>query len=253
MTSRLLVTGGTGTLGRLVVGRLRAADCEVRVLSRRSRASGAGVEYVTGDLAKDEGIASAVKGASVIVHLASDKKGDAEATRNLVRAVSAQDRAPHLVYVSIVGVDSLSFGYFRAKLASERIVADSGLPWTVLRATQFYDLILTGAQKAAKLPVVPVPSGFLVQPVDADEVAARLVELALGRPAGRVPDMGGPRVSSAAELVQGYLRAVQRRRRILQVWMPGIGPVRAGALLVSGRSPAAGRRTWEEFLAARLR
>ncbi|MGW1495704.1 SDR family oxidoreductase [Streptomyces sp. NPDC002402] len=253
MTSRLLVTGGTGTLGRLVVGRLRAADCEVRVLSRRSRASGAGVEYVTGDLAKDEGIASAVKEASVIVHLASDKKGDAEATRNLVRAASAQDRAPHLVYVSIVGVDSLSFGYFRSKLASERIVADSGLPWTVLRATQFYDLILTGAQKAAKLPVVPVPSGFLVQPVDADEVAARLVELALGRPAGRVPDMGGPRVSSAAELVQGYLRAVQRRRRILPLWMPGIGPVRAGALLVSAGSPAAGRRTWEEFLAARLR
>ncbi|WP_328666183.1 SDR family oxidoreductase [Streptomyces sp. NBC_00322] len=120
MTSRLLVTGGTGTLGRLVVGRLRAADCDVRVLSRRSRASGAGVEYVTGDLAKDEGIASAVKGASVIVHLASEKKGDAEATRNLVRAASSQDRAPHLVYVSIVGVDSLSFGYFRAKLASER-------------------------------------------------------------------------------------------------------------------------------------
>ncbi|MET7619061.1 SDR family oxidoreductase [Streptomyces sp. NPDC005408] len=255
MTSPLLVTGGTGTLGRLVVGRLRAAGCEVRVLSRRSRAPGAGVEYVTGDLAKDEGITSAVQGAAVVVHLASDKKGDAEATRNLVRAASAQDRPPHLVYISIVGVDSLSFGYFRSKLASEQIVAGSKLPWTTLRATQFYDLILTGAQKAAKLPVVPVPSGFLVQPVDADEVAARLVDLALGRPSGRVPDMGGPKVSSAAELIQGYLRATHRRRKVLPVRMPGTGPIRAGGLLVPDKpaGPAAGRRTWEEFLAARLR
>ncbi len=252
MTSPLLVTGGTGTLGRLVVARLRSAGREVRVLSRRSRPPVDGVEYVVGDLVKDDGIADAVKGVSVVVHCASDKKGDEEAARNLVRAAATQSPAPHLVHVSIVGVDGLSFGYFRSKLASERVVADSGLPWTLLRATQFYDLILAGVQKAARLPVVPVPSGFPVQPVDADEVAARLVELALGEPAGRVGDLGGPRVSSAAELIGGYLESIGRRRRILPLWMPGLGRIRAGGLLVEeAQSGELGRRTWEEFLAGR--
>ena len=73
----------------------------------------------------------------------------------------------------------------------------------------------------AKLPVIPVPSGFRFQPVDPGDVEARLVELTLGEPAGLVPDMGGPRVYGAAELLRGYLRATQRRRLIVPVWFPG--------------------------------
>ena len=108
----------------------------------------------------------------------------------------------HLVYISIVGVDQVSFGYMRSKLEAERIVAESGLPWTILRVTQFYDLILTGARTAQSLPLIPVPAGFLVQPIDPAEVAIRLVELALGEPVGRVPDMvarryRAPRTASA--------------------------------------------------------
>ena len=99
----------------------------------------------------------------------------------------------------------------------------------MLRATQFYDLLLTGAQKLAKWPVIPVPLGFRVQPIDPDEVAARLVELALGQALGRVPDMGGPQVSSFAELVRAYLEAKHRRRRVVHAWMPATGRIRAGA------------------------
>src|SRR5947207_15635818 len=153
-----------------------------------------------------------------------------------------------LVYVSVVGVDRVSYGYLRSKLESERIVADSGLPWTILRATQFYDLIRKGARQLAKLPVVPVPAGFVVQPVDPGDVAARLAELALSEPAGRVPDMGGPQVYSYAELVRSYLRATGRRRWVVPVRLPGIRAIRAGALLPEPDA-AAGRRTWEEFLA----
>lgn len=85
----------------------------------------------------------------------------------------------------------------------------------------------------AKLPVIPLPAGFRIQPVDADEVAARLVELTLGEPAGRVPDLGGPRVYGAAELLRGYLKASQRRRPIVPVWLPGKAAreFRAGANL----------------------
>jgi uncharacterized protein YbjT (DUF2867 family) len=108
------------------------------------------------------------------------------------------------------------------------------------------------AQQMAKLPVIPVPAGFRFQPVDTSEVAARLVELALGAPAGLVPDIAGPRVYAMAELVRSYLRAVHRQRPLVPIWLPGAAAaaVRAGANLAPER--AVGRRSWEDFLAERL-
>jgi uncharacterized protein YbjT (DUF2867 family) len=101
--------------------------------------------------------------------------------------------------------------------------------------------------------VIPVPAGFRFQPIDADEVAARLVELALGTPAGLAPEMGGPEVYEAADLVRGYLRANHQRRPIIPIWLPGKAAraFRAGANLAPDR--AVGRRTWEDFLAASVR
>ena len=97
MTSPILVTGGTGTLGSLVVRRLRDAGREVKVLSRRSHEAGDGIQYLTGDLATGEGIEPAVDGVAAIVHCAGNNKDDAGMTRNLVRAASSQTRLPHLV------------------------------------------------------------------------------------------------------------------------------------------------------------
>ncbi|MEO6890174.1 MAG: NAD-dependent epimerase/dehydratase family protein, partial [Ktedonobacteraceae bacterium] len=150
------------------------------------------------------------------------------------------------------GVDRAMFGYFASKLAAERVVVDSGLPWTILRATQFHDAILTVAQAMAKLPIVPAPAGFRFQPVDADEVAARLVQLTLGEPAGQAPDLGGPRAYTMADLLHGYLHANHRRRLIIPVWLPGKAAraYRAGANLTPDH--ADGTRTWEEFLADRV-
>ena len=260
VASPILVTGGTGTLGRLVVARLRDAGRDVRVLSRHGREGGEGIEFVTGDLAKGEGIGAAAEGAEIIVHCAGSSKGDDDKARHLVRAAS-QAGARHLVYISVVGadrvpmasgIDRVMFGYFGAKLGAERVVADSGLPWTTLRATQFHELTFTTVRQMAKLPVIPVPSGFRFQPLDAGEVAARLVELALGTPAGLVPDMGGPRVYPMADLVRGYLRARGKHRPIVPVRIPGQAAraLRDGANLAPDR--AVGRRRWEDFLAARV-
>jgi uncharacterized protein YbjT (DUF2867 family) len=256
---RVLVTGGTGTLGRLVVPRLRDAGREVRVLSRHHEAT-EGIELVTGDLGTGEGIDAAVEGTDIVVHLAGTTKGDEHKARHLVRAASRAG-VRHLVHISVVGadrvpvtsaVDRAMFGYFASKLAAEHVVADSGLPWTMLRATQFHDLTLKTVQQMARLPVVPVPAGFRFQPVDPGEVAARLVELALAPPAGLVPELAGPRVYAMADLVRGYLRASRRRRLLVPVRLPGNAAraFRAGANLAPDR--AVGRRTWEEFLADRV-
>jgi len=259
-TAPILVTGGTGTLGRRLVPRLRAAGYAVWVLTRHGRADEDGVRYVTGDLATGEGVDLAVDGVATIVHCAGGHTGDEDTTRTLVRAASRAG-APHLVFISVVGadrvpivsaVDRAMFGYFGSKLAAERVVAGSGLPWTTLRATQFHDLALTVVRQLAKLPVVPVMGGVRFQPVDTDEVAARLVELALGEPAGLVPDLAGPHVYSMAEVARGYLRASHRRRPILPIPLPGKAAraVRAGAIL--NLEQAVGKRTWEEFLADRV-
>jgi uncharacterized protein YbjT (DUF2867 family) len=264
MTLPILVTGGTGTLGRLVVSRLRAAGRDARVLSRGSHDAEAGIEFVEGDLLTGEGVDAAVSGVEVIVHCAGTAKGDGEKAETLVRAALRAGK-PHLVFISVVGTDRipvvglgrLSFAYFASKLAAERVVAGSGLPWTTLRATQFHDLILMTARGLAKLPVVPVPAGFRFQPIDADDVAARLVELALGEPAGLVPDLGGPRVYAMVDLVRSYLRASNRRRLLIPAWIPGKSAraVRAGANLVAKRGLRAGPtgvKTWEEFLVERV-
>ena len=256
----ILVTGGTGTLGRLVVARLREAGCDVRVLSRVSHQGGEGIEFVTGDLATGQGIEAALEGIEIIVHCAGSTKGDEAKARHLVKAALPAG-IRHMVYISVVGADKIPlasridramFGYFGSKLAAERVVAESGLPWTTLRATQFHDLILMTVRQMARLPLIPVPAGFRFQPVDAGEVAARLVELAFGTPAGLVPDMAGPRVYEMAELIRGYLRAAGKHRPMIPVRMPGRAAraFRAGANLAQDR--AVGQTTWEDFLVGRV-
>jgi len=258
MRSSILLTGGTGTLGRLLIPRLRAAGLPVRVLSRTSRPDSDGVEYVTADLATGAGVAEAVAGARTILHVAGSTKGDESKARHLVRAAAG---ATHLIYISVVGadrvpvvsgIDRAMFGYYAEKRGAEIVVSESGLPWTTLRATQFHELTLTVAQQMAKLPVIPVPAGVRFQPVDGAEVADRLVELALGAPAGLVPDIAGPRVYGMDELVRGYLRARGKRRLLVPVRFSGgaYRAIRAGAHLAPDR--AVGRRTWEEFLAAKV-
>ncbi len=261
VTSPLLVTGGSGTLGRQVVPLLVDAGCHVRVLSRRSQEPQDGVEFVVGDLTTGKGIDGAVDGVGTILHLAGAATGDEATTRTLVRAARSAG-ARHLVFISVVGADRIPvvgradramFGYFASKRAAERVVEDSGLPWTTLRATQFHDLALTTARQMAKLPVIPVASGVRFQPVDAGEVATRLVELVLGAPSGLVPDIAGPRVYGMDELVRSYLDATHRNRMIAPVRLPGKAAraIRAGANLAPDR--AVGHRTWEDFLTARVR
>ena len=251
MAQPVLVAGGTGRLGTLVVARLRDSGCEVRILARHEKPAPRDVTSFTADLRTGQGIEAAVAGVRAIIHCATSTKGDAEATRNLVQAASSAGSA-HLAYVSIVGIDHIaSWGYPKTKLQAEQIVAESGLPWTILRVTQFYDYCLTNVRRLCRSPVAPVPAGFTVQPVDPRDVAGRLVELALSEPVGRAPDMAGPQVSNWTDLLRDYLKASNRRRLVLPVRIPGTRAVRNGALLPPP-GHTVGSKTWQQFLATEL-
>ncbi|MEV0696820.1 NAD(P)H-binding protein [Saccharopolyspora sp. NPDC050389] len=248
MTKQVLVTGGTGRLGRALVPRLLDSGDDLRVLTRREHEQVAH-GWVVGDLRTGRGLAAAVADVDVIIHLATTNgRGDVAATRNLIEAAEAAGQ-PHLVYVSIVGIDKVALGYYRAKLACERLVERSGLPWTILRTTQFHDLITAICDAQRALPVNMAPSKVRFQPIDVTEVAGRLVAIADGPAAQRVPDLGGPEVRDAAELARTYLRAIGRRRPVWSVPLPGkaIRDYRAGHHLTPGR--AVGRVTFDDFLA----
>jgi uncharacterized protein YbjT (DUF2867 family) len=241
----ILVTGGTGTLGRLVSERLRAGGHEVRVLSRHSE------PYAVDLRAGGSGLHTALTGVDTVVHCATTPRGgDERAATNLVAAARRAGVA-HLVYISIVGVDRVPLGYYRSKLAVERLVEESGLGWTVLRATQFHDLVARVLQALTRMPVALLPAQVSDQPVEVAEVADRLARLAVGSPAGRVPDLGGPEVRTFESLARAYLGATGRRRAVVNVPFAGktYRAFRAGGHLAPEH--AAGTGTFEEYLAVR--
>jgi uncharacterized protein YbjT (DUF2867 family) len=241
MTKTILVTGGTGRLGALVVGLLEKAGHDVRVASRRRGAGLFTVDWKTGD-----GLAEAVTGADVVVHCAT-AFGDVELDRRLA-AASAAANVPHLLYISIVGVDKVPFKYYRTKFAAEQIIEQSGVPYTILRTTQFHDLIRVVLAVSGRLPLMFVP-GFAFQPIDVSEVAERFAGLAVGPPAGRVPDMGGPFVQPTKDMARTYLKAAGRRRLIVPFRLPGkaFRAFRAGWHHTPDH--ADGRVTFAEYLA----
>ncbi|GLW56421.1 SDR family oxidoreductase [Kitasatospora phosalacinea] len=246
---KILVTGGTGTLGRHVLPRLVGPGREVRVLTRRARPDTADVAYRVGDLVAGTGLDGALEGVDTVLHLAGGAKGDDTAARHLAAAMARAGGVRHVVMVSVIGAATMPLGWFRAKRDAELAVADSGVPWTVLRAAQFHDLVRDVAGKVGKLPVLPAPGGLRFEPVDARDVADRLVALTLAAPAGLVPDLAGPRDYAFADLVRSTLK---RRRPTLPVPLAGkVGRAYRNGENLAGADAVRGTRTWEDFLAGR--
>jgi uncharacterized protein YbjT (DUF2867 family) len=248
----VLVTGGRGTLGRLVVRHLTAAGVPVRLLSRRPRTADApqAVTWISGDQTDLVGMRAALDGVGAVVHCASNfvrSKEDLVGARVLIDAAAATGR-PHIVYISIVGVDRIPLGYYRIKQQVETMLQESGLPVTIQRATQFHELFLYATRRLSWSPLVPVPAGFRFQPIAADEVAAKLAALASGEAQGRVPDIGGPEVHRGEDLVEAGLHRLRKRRLVVPVPLPGktASAYRAGYNLTPEQPH--GRTTFTEFL-----
>jgi uncharacterized protein YbjT (DUF2867 family) len=239
----ILVTGGTGALGTPTVALLRAAGHEVRVLSRKS-----GDGRYLGDLTTGVGLAEALGGVDTVLHLATSAGSkDASQARNVVAASQAAG-VSHLVYISIVGVDQVPYFYYRAKLASEQAIEASGIPFTILRATQFHTLLSLVVQLQRRLPVIlslDIPD----QPIAAEEVAVRLVELVTAGPSGRVADIGGPEQIRLRYAIDTWQEAAGTRKRVWTLHLFG-KTIRA---LKTGRHmsglPGYGRETFGEYAA----
>jgi uncharacterized protein YbjT (DUF2867 family) len=147
----------------------------------------------------------------------------------------------------------MPIGYFRAKAAAEQAFIGSGVPWTVLRVAQLHDFVLPIVRSMARLPLLPAPGGLRFEPVERDEVAARLAEITLGAPAGRAPDLAGPEVLDLPQLAAAYAEALGRRRRpLLPLRLPGgVGRAYRAGDNLADPDAARGVRTWRAFLTQR--
>lgn len=251
---KILLTGGTGGLGREVVRAAEEAGHTVRIASRRARPDGvpATREWARMDMETGAGIREALDGADAVIHAASDPRRhavvDVAGTRRLAQAARAAG-TPHLVYVSIVGVDVIPFGYYRSKLAAEQILAASGVPHSILRATQFHSFVETMLAGAARAPLIlPLPTAFRFQSVDTAEAARRLVRAVEEGPRGRLPDFGGPEVLTLGEMAAAWKAARGIRKPTVHLPLPGA----LAAAFRAGRNtaPAGERGTlrWEDWL-----
>lgn len=263
--TRILVTGATGPLGRHTISRLLARNHQVRILTHHAiPSSQPDVEMVSGDLVTGDGLGAALDGIEVVIHLASNSQQalatDVGGTRNLLAAATSaratRPAPPHIVYISIVGVDRSNMPYYVAKHAAEALIAASGIPWSILRATQFHGFIASILRSLGidTQPEITVPADVRAQSVDVGEVAERLVTLAELGPLGHIAEIGGPQTLDLETMARTYLRvrdparAAQVRTGPLQSLM--YDAWRTGCNLAPDH--AFGVMTWEEYLTQSL-
>lgn len=209
---KIVVIGGTGLIGSKVVSTLRQQGHEVIAASPSS-----GVNAVTG-----EGLTEALAGAKVVVDVANSPSwADQDvldffesSTRNLA-AVELAAGVSHHVALSVVGTERLlSSGYFRAKLAQENGIKASPIPYTIVRATQFFEFVGSIAQSATDGETVRLPDAMM-QPIVSDDVASALADIALGEPQNTIIELAGPEPIRQDELVRQYLRAKHDPREVV--------------------------------------
>jgi uncharacterized protein YbjT (DUF2867 family) len=250
----VLVTGGTGTLGRHVVTRLRQSGHRARILSRQPRGH---VDAVQGDLSTGAGIERAVAGMDAIVHAATGarqslrSRGDLKGTERLIDAAH-EARIEHIVYISMVGIDQVPYPYYRTKLMVELLLRKNRVPWSILRATHFHNLMEVFLRGFSRVPgVTAIPFGWQFQPVEADEVAARAVDAVLGEPCGMLEDFGGPEIRDFKSIAEAWLNARKEHRVLmnLPLPLPFHRQFAEGRLLTPDHRQ--GRITFDEYLAER--
>jgi uncharacterized protein YbjT (DUF2867 family) len=209
---KIVVIGGTGLIGSKVVANLKQKGHEAL-----AAAPNTGVNTITG-----EGLREALAGAQVVVDLANSPSFEDKAAleffetsgRNLLAAEAAAGGVRHHVALSIVGIDRSDIGYFRAKVAQEKVIKTSGIPYTIIRSTQFLEFIRATADSSTDGNLVRISPG-LFQPIAAHDVAAIVTDVALAAPRNGIIEIAGPERAPFNEFVARYLKAVGDPRKVM--------------------------------------
>ena len=243
---KIVVIGGNGLIGTKLVKNLRQHGHQVVAASRSS-----GVNTLTG-----EGLAKALTGAQVVVDVANSPSFEDKAAmeffetagRNLLAAEAAA-KVGHHIALSVVGTDRLlASGYFRAKLAQENLIKASKTPYTIVRATQFFEFVGAIAQSATEGQTVRLPPA-LMQPIVSDDIAALMADVAVGEPLNRTVELAGPEPIRLDELVRRFLSANGDARKVTtDVHARYFGIEVNDQSLTPGDNPRIGPTRFEDWL-----
>ncbi|WP_420151205.1 SDR family oxidoreductase [Spirosoma sp.] len=262
--NKILIIGGSGVLGSAVVATLQTERIDFLTGSRTQlkKDSYSAVNQSTEipwtrvDLVSGEGLPKALAGVDTVIHLASapGKIGheffETVITRNLLNALKQSD-VRHVIYMSIVGVDKIQYSYYRAKREAEILIQESGLPYTILRATQFHDLVDFALSKLLSLPIGFVPKQLLDQPIDVEPVAQELFRLAKAGPQHNILNLGGPEVLDLGTLAQRWMNYRNVSKPIIPI------PTISNLMNSFARGDhtctekAVGSKTWDDYLSKR--
>ncbi len=243
---KIVIIGGSGLIGTKLVNKLRQLGHEVVAASPTS-----GVNTITG-----EGLAEALAGAQVVVDVANSPSWEDKAVleffetsgRNLIAAEAAAGVGHHIA-LSVVGTERLlASGYFRAKMAQETLIKASPVPYTIVRATQFFEFVNGIAQSATDGQTVRL-SPALVQPIVSDDVAAALVQVVVGTPLNGTAELAGPERLRLDELVRQFLGAHRDARKVTtDVHALYFGIELNDQSLTPGNNPRIGPTRFEDWL-----
>lgn len=243
--SNILITGGTSNLGKSLVKLLTDLDIEHTIGSRKNTSGSKNIVIM--DLLENKGIKAAVQGKDIIFHLATDMKKDTQVTENLLKAIGT-NRDIHLVYSSVVGIDKVPLGYYKQKLASEDAIKKSGIPFTILRATQFHQFINQIISTLLKFPIGLLPKRVISQPIQTELVAAELYRLALEKRFGKTYEIGGAEVSTLEQMAHEWMQKTGKKRWIinLPLWGALGKTLKDGSLTTEKKQPDSLR--WRQWL-----
>lgn len=244
---KIVVIGGTGLIGSKLVNNLRQLGHEVIAASPAS-----GVNTITG-----EGLASALEGAAIVVDVANSPSFEDKAVleffetsgKNLLAAEKIAG-VQHHIALSVVGTDRLAeSGYFRAKIAQEKLIREAGLPYTIVHSTQFFEFLGGIAKSGTQGETVHLSTAF-VQPISSDDVAAALTEVVAATPKNDIVEIAGPERIRLTDIVQRYLSAMNDSRTIVaDAQARYFGALLTDDVLVPGEGAYLGTTSFETWMA----
>ncbi|WP_335966698.1 NAD(P)H-binding protein [Galbibacter sp. PAP.153] len=217
---KILLTGGTGQLGRMLLKQIDYEDFHIDILTRNKIIDTIkNVGHLNADLTKVETLSPLRLGYDIIIHCASDPKNsesiDIQGTQNLLKSIKG-DRTKNFIYISIVGVDKSTFPYYRNKLKTEKLIVNSGIPYTILRITQFhdfiYDRILSTTRSEDELTTAP--DGLKFQSIDLIDVCGEILGLLKIKATNSTIQIGGPEILKISDITKNYQEVIRPEKKI---------------------------------------
>lgn len=251
---RILVTGSTGQLGSALLNQLKDTDCSVKMTSRRKPKCGENFDWVYSDMLSGQGLEEAAKDVDVVIHAATSpmKKTKEIEVLGLSNFLSKLTHIKHFIYPSIVGIEDIPFKYYKYKYEAEKVLKQSFIPYTIVRATQFHGFVDSLFLSKPVFKGYFIPGNIKFQTVDVGEFANHLINLTEKGPQGKTDEFAGPKIMTLREMTDLKIEINNQPNRVYSFSFPG----RLYKALLEGKNTnpiqKVGTVTFEDFLRKKM-